>query len=317
MAMPQTAFSSYTFRSSHGIRVARVKFPANRQRKTRPAPQAVAGGARPAERPGRPRPWKSTDAAAAARDFFNRPRRAAIRKLIRELCSDVPFDHRCAAELARLVSRREPGALAGYSDLLADVAATYPMEEWQARGYVLVAAAINAMTHAPRMRLLPLVRARLAEDRLAVRAMALEAFAWLAAREAELRDEALEMLEAARHGEPAMRASAKLMLPVVMKADSVAKRTDTGSSRRESGRIKLKQPQIRYSKSMAGSARAVVRNARTAQTSRKKKPTEKLSEAERQFLDIAMSQLDRMSDDEYREAIAKIERLVKDSRASS
>jgi len=108
--------------------------------------------------------------------------------LIRELCSDDPFGHRCAAELARRVSRREPGVLVGYSDLLAEVAATYPMEEWQARGYVLVAAAINATTHAQRMRLLPLVRARLAEDRLAVRAMALEAFAWLAAGEPELRD---------------------------------------------------------------------------------------------------------------------------------
>ena len=90
------------------------------------------------------------------------------------------------------------------------------MEEWQARGYVLVAAAINAATHAQRMRLLPLVRSRLAEDRIAVRAMALEAFALLAAREAELRDEALEMLQAALHSsEPAMRARAKLMLPSV------------------------------------------------------------------------------------------------------
>ncbi len=117
------------------------------------------------------------------------------------------------------MSRREPGVLAGYSDLLAEVAAAYPMEEWQARGYVLVAAAINAASHAQRMRLLPLVRARLEEDRLAVRAMALEGFAWLAAREPGLRDEALERLEAARHQEPAMRCRAKLMLPVVMKAE--------------------------------------------------------------------------------------------------
>ena len=180
----------------------------------------VLAGARPAQCPDRPRPWSSTDAAAAARDFFTRPRRTAVRELTRELCSDDPFDHRCAAELARLVSRREPGVLAAYSDLLAEVAATFPMEEWQARGYVLVAAAINAATHAQRMRLLPLVRTRLAEDRIAVRAMALEAFAFLATREPDLRDEAMEMLENARHDQaPAMRCRAKLMLSVLMKAD--------------------------------------------------------------------------------------------------
>lgn len=179
----------------------------------------VLSGARPAHCPDRPRAWKSSDAAAATKDFFTRPRGTAVRELIRELCSGDPFDHRCAAELARLVSRRQPGVLAAYSDLLAEVAATFPMEEWQARGYVLVAAAINATTHAQRMRLLPLVRARLAEDRIAVRAMALEAFAILAVREPDLRDEAVEMLEAARHdAAPALRCRAKLMLPVLMRS---------------------------------------------------------------------------------------------------
>jgi len=182
----------------------------------------VLSGARLAECPDRPRPWKSSDAAAAAEDFLSRsrkagPRKAAVRELMGELCSGDPFDHRCAAEVARLVSRREAGILAGYGDVLAEVAAELPLEEWQARGYVLVAAAHNAMTRTQRMRLLPLVRARLAEDRIAVRAMALEAFAILAAHEAELRDEALEMLEKERHSSiPAMRSRAKLMLPVVM-----------------------------------------------------------------------------------------------------
>jgi hypothetical protein len=177
-------------------------------------------GTRPAERPDRPRPWKSTDATAAANDFFAKPRKTAVRELIRGLCSDDAFDHRCAAELARLVSRREPGILAAYGDVLAEVAAEFPMEEWQARGYVLVAATHNAMTRAQRMRLLPLVRARLAEDRIAVRAMALEAFCVLAAREPELRDEALERLEAARHSaDLAMRARARLMLPMLTRTD--------------------------------------------------------------------------------------------------
>jgi hypothetical protein len=72
-----------------------------------------------------------------------------------------------------------------------------------------------------RLRLLPLVRARLAEDRIAVRAMALEAFAVLGAKEPKLRDEAIEMLESARHDEAtAMRSRARLMLPMLMKAES-------------------------------------------------------------------------------------------------
>ena len=167
-----------------------------------------------------PRSWKSTNAAAAAKDFFIKPRKTAIRELIRELCSDDPFDHRCAAELARLVSRRSPGILSTYGDVLAEVAAELPMQEWQARGYVIVAAAHNAITRPQRLRLLPLVRARLQENRIAVRAMALEAFAILAANEPELRDEAMTILEDARHSTDfAMRARARLMLPLLAKAE--------------------------------------------------------------------------------------------------
>jgi len=137
---------------------------------------------------------------------------------MQELCTDDPYDHRCAAELARLVSRRKPGVLAAWADLLAEVAAELPMEEWQARGYVLVAAVLNATTPAQRRRLLPLVRARLAEDRIAVRAMALEAFALLAAEEPELHDEALALIEQQRHSRDfALRARARLMLPVLMR----------------------------------------------------------------------------------------------------
>ena len=167
------------------------------------------------------RNWRSTDAAAAAKAFFTLPRKSAVRELMQGLCSDDPCDHRCAAELARLVSRRQPGVLAQYADLLAEVAAEFPAEEWQARGYVLVAAALNATTPAQCERLLPLVRARLQEDRIAVRAMALEAFAVLAAHEPGLRDEAMEMLEQHRHStDPAMRARARMMLPILTRADT-------------------------------------------------------------------------------------------------
>src|ERR1700739_3610993 len=98
----------------------------------------VPAGARTAEHPDRPRPWKSSDAAAAARAFLGRPHRAAVRELMEQLNSEDPYAHRCAAEVARLVSQRQPGVLAGCSDLLADAAAGFPEEEWQARGYVMV-----------------------------------------------------------------------------------------------------------------------------------------------------------------------------------
>lgn len=190
-----------------------------RTRVTKRPALTVLAGARTAEHPERPRPWKSTDATAAAQAFLaacERPgaRRTAARELMEQLVSGDPYDHRCAAEVARLVSQREPGVLAGYSDLLADAAAEFPDEEWQARGYVIVAAALNAGSAAQRRRLLPTIRDRLRdEERTAVRAMALEALLVLGARDAAIRDEALEALEAAQRSPiPAMRARAKKML---------------------------------------------------------------------------------------------------------
>jgi hypothetical protein len=185
----------------------------------------VLSGARTAEHPERPRSWKSTDAAAAARVFLDacgelRSRRSAVRELMAQLNSGDPYDHRCAAEVARLVSQRQPGVLTGYCDLLIEVAAAFPAEEWQARGYVIVAAALNARTPAERRRLLPTIRERLREgERTGVRAMALEALLVLGARDAAIRDEALDALEAAQRSPiPAMRARAKRILPVMVKS---------------------------------------------------------------------------------------------------
>lgn len=189
---------------------------------TNPRNLTVLSGARPAEHPGRPRPWKSTDAAAAAKVFLAswseaRTRRAAVRELLEQLTSGDPYDHRCAAEVARLVSQRQPGVLAGYTDLLADAAAAFPDEEWQARGYVIVAAALNAGTPAQRRRLLPTIRERLREERTGVRAMALEALLVLGSRDAAIRDEAMEALEdALRSRIPAMRARARRLAPALL-----------------------------------------------------------------------------------------------------
>lgn len=183
-----------------------------------------------------PRGWKSTDAAAAAKEFFRKPRKAAVRELIRDLCSEGAFEHRCAAELARLVSQRQPGILAHYADILAEVAAALPMAEWQARGYVLVAAAHNATARPQRLRLAPLVRARLEEDRIAVRAMALEALAVLGARDPDLRDEALQKLEEARHSRDfALRTRARRMGLLVETGAASGRGSQIERSRRKAG----------------------------------------------------------------------------------
>lgn len=51
--------------------------------------------------------------------------------------------------------------------------------------------------------------------------MALEAFAVRAAAEPDLRDEALTLLESARHSTiPALRSRAKLMLPLLVRAEA-------------------------------------------------------------------------------------------------
>jgi hypothetical protein len=170
--------------------------------------------------------WKDADAVAAMRDFLRQPppRRAAIRDLMTELLSPDPFTRRCAADLARRVSARERGILRKYADVLIELVAEIPADQWQARGYMTLAAALSAETRDRRMRLAPLVRGLAEDERIAVRAVALEAFAILAAAEPKLRDEAMLMIENARYDRvPAMRHRARRMLPMLMAPENKAR----------------------------------------------------------------------------------------------
>ena len=172
------------------------------------------------------RSWKDADGVEAMRDFLRQPppRKAAVRDLMQELLSSNPFACRCAADLARRVSAREPGILRQYATVLIDLVAELPQEQWQARGYATLAAALNASTHAERMRLAPLVRVMVEDERIAVRAMALEAFAILAVAEPELREEVMVLLEhARREGTCAMRSRARRMLPALVDAELKAR----------------------------------------------------------------------------------------------
>jgi hypothetical protein len=140
-----------------------------------------------------------------------------------ELLSESPFDRRCAADLARRISARQPGILRRYADVLIDLFAEIPLAQWQTRGYLSMAAALNASTHAQRMRLALLVRPMVADPRNAVRAMGLESLALVAVPEPALRDEVLHILERARReGTCAMRSRACRMLPLVLAAEAIA-----------------------------------------------------------------------------------------------
>jgi hypothetical protein len=172
-----------------------------------------------------PRGWTNADAVVAAQDFLAQPppRRAAVRELMKELLSESPFQRRCASDVARRVSAREPGILKKYAGVLIDLAAELPPEQWQARGYVTLAAALNASTHGERIRLAAPVRVMIDDERIALRAIALEAFALLAVAEPELRDEAMLLLERyRREGCCAMRSRARRMLLPVLKAEATA-----------------------------------------------------------------------------------------------
>ncbi|HEY0796260.1 MAG TPA: hypothetical protein VGD64_10805 [Acidisarcina sp.] len=173
------------------------------------------------------RAWDHTEAVKAAQELLaiRPPRRAAIRKLMTEVCSGEPAVRKRATDLARLVSAREPGILSDYADVLLDVfvelnaavAAQDPAAEWQSCGYLALAAAHNVTTHAQRMRLVALIRPMLNVGRNALRAMALEVFARMAAAEPELREEVLAMLSEIRfHGTPATSARARAMLALLL-----------------------------------------------------------------------------------------------------
>lgn len=168
-----------------------------------------------------PPSWRDADAETAVRAFFlePEPRRTATRQMMREMLSGDPFARRCAADLARRVSARKPEILRTYVGVFADLLAELPLEEWQARGYLTLAAALNATTHAERVRLVGLVRRMAGEQRIALRAIGVEAFVLLAAAEPELQDEALVLLERCRRsGSQAERSRARRMLPVLMAA---------------------------------------------------------------------------------------------------
>ena len=74
------------------------------------------------------------------------------------------------------------------------------------------------------MRLAFLVRSMIDDQRIAVRAIALEAFAVLAVVEPELREEVMVLLEhARREGTCAMRSRARRMLPNLLEAEDRAR----------------------------------------------------------------------------------------------
>jgi len=150
-----------------------------------------------------------------------KPRRAATRELVEGMCSDDAYTRRASADIARAVAVREPEALRNYADLLVDLAMECPLEQWQARGYSALAAAYTARNRPQRMKLAEMLRGMLEEEQIAIRAIAIEAFATIACAEPELREEAMGMLElSCESGIPAIRSRGRRMLLTMMKSQS-------------------------------------------------------------------------------------------------
>jgi hypothetical protein len=137
------------------------------------------------------------------------------------MCSTDAYTRRASADVARIVSMREPGALRHYADLLVDLAMECPLEQWQARGYTALAAAYSAWNRPQRMKLADLLRGMLEEEQIAIRAIAIEAFATIAYAEPELREEAMGMLElCCESGIPAIRSRGRRMLLTMTRSQS-------------------------------------------------------------------------------------------------
>ena len=86
-----------------------------------------------------------------------------------------------------------------------------------------MAVSLNAATVADRRQLAYLLRTLSKEPRIALRAMALEAFANLALTELSLQEEVMILLERARHENScAMQSRARRMLPQLLEAEMKA-----------------------------------------------------------------------------------------------
>lgn len=167
-----------------------------------------------------PRGWKIADAVEATCAFLAQspPRHATIRELMGALGSDDPYTRRCAADLSRRVSAREPGILKAHVGRLIDLAVQLPDAEWQTRVYILQAAGLNAAMHKDRARLASLVLPMARDERIAVRTIALEVLGRIAVAEPRLARQVLPLLEEASDGGTyATRSRAREMLPIVLK----------------------------------------------------------------------------------------------------
>jgi hypothetical protein len=155
--------------------------------------------------------WRLPESEAAARELLALPRpAAAVRRLMREMLGEDLLRRRAAANVARLISLRRPGLLHAYVDLMAELAAETPLEEWAGRSYLLLAAALNAENPVQRRKLAALARAMAGENRVAVQANALEALAALARDDKEVREEIGAWLGGVgSSASPAIRARAK------------------------------------------------------------------------------------------------------------
>jgi hypothetical protein len=158
----------------------------------------------------RVRSWGLTQSRLLAREIGdNKP---SLRALVHELFGEDAAVRKRAADVARRITDEDTARLEHYSDELAGLLESLPVEESQTRWHLALVIARIAHTKAQRLRAARTM-SLLAEDASnAVRCAAVEGLATLALCEPSLRDEAEALVEQFLwKGTPAMQARARHM----------------------------------------------------------------------------------------------------------
>lgn len=155
--------------------------------------------------------WGLEAARAYAKRLLAHPTRArATRQLVTAMASRNPELRVRAADVARRITEKTPGFLAGHAGEIADVLAEIPITESRARWHLGLVVARTSQTPA-QMRLAVALLWQLSHDKSnVVRCSAVEGLGMLALRDSSLRASVEPYLEQALiAGTPAMRVRAR------------------------------------------------------------------------------------------------------------
>ena len=154
------------------------------------------------------RPWGLARARAVAAEIGGSARE--LKALVGVLFGDDVEMRKRAADVARRITDRDPGALRLYADELAGLLAELPVEESRTRWHMGLVVSRVAHTREQRLRAGRLMELLMEEESNVARCSAVEGIGLLAGEEPSLRESAEEMIERAlRVGTLAMKCRAR------------------------------------------------------------------------------------------------------------